>query len=145
MSTTTDEAMASDFREWYEEFSDSTTYKTRDVRKALKKALFYTGGSRWGVYKFDMNTEEMASLKAMATFAYAAHILSINKAAKVTTSKGQIASAVMPVASRSVAGESVSFASSGAPRGGHEAMLNSTVYGQEFLGYLESVKGPMVV
>ena len=138
MSTTTDvaesEAMASDFREWYEEFSDSTTYKTKDVRKALKKALFYTGGSRWGVYKFDMDSEEMASLKAMATFAYAAHILSINKAAKVTTLGGQIASTIMPVSSRSVASESVSFAAPTTNGGGYEAMLNSTVYGQEFLG-----------
>ncbi|AUR83647.1 head completion adaptor [Vibrio phage 1.038.O._10N.286.51.C2] len=124
----------SDFREWYDEFSDTTVWSNPSVKKALCKADFQTGSSRWGSYVY---ADMCGSFKALGLFAYAAHILSISNAAKKTTQMGQIASSVAPVSSKSVASESVGFArSSGRPNSnGFDDLLASTVYGQEYLGY----------
>lgn len=127
----------SDFREWYEEFSDTTVWSNPSVKKALCKADFQTSSSRWGLYKY---ADMCGNFKALGLFAYAAHILSISNAAKKTTQMGQIASSVAPVSSKSVASESVGFArsSGGANSNGFDDLLASTVYGQEYLGYWNS-------
>ncbi|WPH64025.1 head completion adaptor [Vibrio phage vB_VpP_1] len=139
------EKVIADFREWYDEFSDTTVWPNPSVKKALCKADFKTGSSRWGVYKFE---DMCGSFKALGLFSYAAHILSVSNAAKKTTQSGQIATAIAPISSKSVGSESVSFArSSGSVSGtGFDDLLNSTVYGQEYLGYLSSAsKGSIMV
>tara|TARA_B100001063_G_C16779142_1_gene569432 strand:- start:39823 stop:40272 length:450 start_codon:yes stop_codon:yes gene_type:complete len=141
----------SDFREWYEEFSDTTVWSNPSALKALLKADHFTGSSRWGSYLFNLDSsqgEVKVSYKAKGLFSYAAHILSISNAAKKVTQMGQIASSVAPVSSKSVASESVGFArSSGRPGAtGFDDLLNSTTYGQEYLGYWEAAsQGPIMV
>ena len=135
----------SDFREWYDEFSDTTVWSNPSVKKALCKADFQTGSSRWGSYKFE---DMCGNFKALGLFSYAAHILSISNAAKKTTQSGQIATAIAPVSSKSVASESVGFArsSGGVSSTGFDDLLNSTVYGQEYLGYWNTAsQGPLMV
>lgn len=135
----------SDFREWYDEFSDTTQWSNPAVKKALCKADFQTGSSRWGVYNFE---DMCGNFKALGLFAYAAHILSISNAAKMTTQAGQIATAIAPVSSKSVGSESVGFArsSGGVHATGFDDLLNSTVYGQEYLGYWNSAsQGAIIV
>lgn len=135
----------SDFREWYEEFSDTTVWSNPSVKKALCKADFQTGSSRWGNYEFK---EMCGNFKAMGLFSYAAHILSIANAAKVTSQGGQIASSIAPVSSKSVASESVGFARSTGhgSSNGFDDLLNSTAYGQEFIGYQNAAcQGPIMV
>ena len=133
----------SDFREYYEQFADTTVYSNGAVTKALCKAKFYTGSSRWGIYEY---SNYCGNVKAMGLFSYAAHTLSIDNAAKLTSSMGQIASSVAPVSSKSVSSESVGFSRSAPTGGGYEDLLNSTVYGQEFIGYRNAVSmSPSIV
>ena len=124
----------SDFREWYDEFSDTTVWSNPSVKKALCKADFQTGSSRWGSYVY---ADMCGNFKALGLFSYAAHALSIGRAANKVTRMGQVASSAAPISSKSVATESTGFArSSGRPNSnGFDDLLASTVYGQEYLGY----------
>lgn len=141
----------SDFREWYDEFSDTTVWSNPSVLKALIKAEHFTGSSRWGTYSFNLDSskgEVKVTYKAKGLFSYAGHILSISNAAKLTTKSGQIATAIAPVSSKSVASESVGFARSAGRSGanGFDDLLNSTTYGQEYIGYWEAAsQGPIMV
>ena len=135
----------SDFRDWYDEFSDALTWTDIQIKKALCKADYQTGSARrWGSYVYKDNC---GNFKAMGLFSYAAHILVVNNAAKITTQGGQIASSIAPVSSKSVASESVGFArSTPSNSNSFDDLLASTVYGQEFIGYRETAaKGAFVV
>lgn len=124
----------SDFREFYEEFSDTTVWSNPSVKRALCEADFQTGSSRWGSYVY---SDYCGNFKALGLFAYAAHILSISNAAKKVTQMGMVASSAAPISSKSVASESVGYArsSGGANSNGFDDLLASTVYGQKYLGY----------
>lgn len=128
--------MIADFRDWYDGFP-ANNYTDSQVRKALLKADYQTGSSRWGGYKY---TNEHVSYKAQGLFAYAAHIMSINSAAAKTSAagSGSIATGITQMTSKTVASESVSFAdssskSSNGNSSASDPFLNSTVYGQEFI------------
>lgn len=133
-----------DFRDWYDEFSDELTWGDIQIKKALCKADYQTGSSRWGLYEYSDNC---GNFKALGLFSYAAHILSIANAAKITSQQGQIASSIAPISSKSVGSESVSFSRSSAPgSNSFDDLLGSTVYGQEFIGYRNSAsQGPIMV
>lgn len=139
----TDQVIA-DYRDWYDEFADVNVWSDSAIRKALCKADFFTGSSRWGNYKYE---NSCGDFKALGMFSYAAHILTIANAAKITASNGQIASAIAPVAGKSVSTESVSYSRSSKPSAnGFDDLLNSTVYGQEFIGYQNAAsQGPIMV
>lgn len=138
----TDEII-SNFREWYEEFADTTVWSNPSVKKALCKAEWFTGSSRWGIYEFK---DMCGNTKSLGLFAYAAHILSISNAAKLTTQGGTIASSIAPISSKSVSSESVGFSRSAPSGNTAEDLLASTVYGQEFIGYRNSVaQGAIIV
>lgn len=128
--------IVSDFREFYDQFSDSTVYRDGDITKALCKADWQTGSGRWGIYEY---ANYCGNTKALGLFSYAAHIISIDRGAAATSAQGQIASAVAPISSKSVSSESVGFSRSSPTGGGFEDLLNSTVYGQEFIGYRNAV------
>jgi len=138
-------SIVSDFRDYYDQFSDSTKYSDKAITKALCKADWQTGSSRWGAYKYE---NYCGNTKALGLFSFAAHILSIDEAAKRTSSKGQIATSLAPVSGKSVSTESVSFSRSAPAGGGNgfEDLLNTTVYGQEFIGYRNAVSmSPVMV
>lgn len=141
----------SDFREWHEAFSDTTVWSNPSVLKALIEGEYFTASKRWGSYLFNLDSskgEVKVTTKAKGLFAYAGHILLINNASNLTVKSGQIASAIAPVSSKSVASESVGFArSSGRPNSnGFDDLLGSTSYGQMFIGYREDVsQGPIIV
>ena len=116
-----------DFRIDKEGFADSTKWPDKKLKRALIKADKETGSSRWGAYSD-------CSFKQEGMFAYAAHYLTMSRAASVTTGRGGIASAIGPVSSKSVGDESISFAVSGAANVNEmgESWLTATTYGQEF-------------
>ncbi|WRQ13126.1 head completion adaptor protein [Vibrio phage vB_VpM-pA2SJ1] len=116
-----------DFRIDKEGFADSTKWPDKKLKRALMKADKETGSSRWGAYS-DL------SLKQEGMFAYAAHYLTMSKAASTTTARGGVASAVGSVSSKSVGDESISFAVAGAATVNQmgESWLTATAYGQEF-------------
>lgn len=145
------EDIVSDFREWYEGFSDTTKYSNPAVIKALLKADYYTGSSRWGNYEFNLDSSKgqiATSIKAKGLFAYTAFILSISSGAAKSSGLGGIPTTPGAVSSKSVKSESVSFVRS-TPQPGSSAfddMMASNVYGAEFIGYQNAVsQGPIMV
>lgn len=126
------DAIIADFREFYEEFADTTKWSDARVRKALNISLGEIGGcgcSGWGEYL------PAYSIFQRGLFALAAHNLTANQAAYDATYGTGSASTPLIQTGKSVRDESVSFASPGYLDGlsGWEYLLSLTPYGIEFL------------
>lgn len=119
-----------DFREYYPEFSDDTTWTETLLTRHLEDADEETGSGRWGGY-----LDGPPSLKSRGMFAYAAHRAVIGKAASDAVAAGGMPAAPAQVNSKSVGDESVGYAVStpDARQADGYGDLKATVYGNEFL------------
>jgi hypothetical protein len=120
----------SEFRQYYTEFSDGTAWTNEKLTRFLLEADEETNSKRWGNYGKDNR-----SFKRRGMYAYAAHKLLLDKVISSAVANGGTPSAAMPVQSKSVGDESISFA---VPTPDIEQSiglgdLRSTAYGIEFL------------
>lgn len=122
-------AIIADFREFYEEFSDSAAWSDGKIKKALSIARGEFGScGHWGDYK-------PYSFLQRGWFALAAHYLTWNNATTDATKADGSASTPYAQASKSVRDESVSYAipAANASLTTWEASLALTPYGLEYL------------
>lgn len=120
-----DEADITAFRAYYPEFSDTDTWPDGAVSRFLDESDGECG-RRWG----------NGDLRKRGRFAYTAHRLSLWKAAARAVEAGQSPGATGAVTSKSVADESVTYATYSPTSQGESDTagdFRSTVYGQEFL------------
>jgi hypothetical protein len=121
-------AIITDFRAFYEEFSDSAAWSDARITKALYIARGELDACRWGDYK-------PYSFLQRGWFALAAHYLTWNKATTDATTADGSASTPFAQASKSVRDESVSYAIPAAMANltTWESALALTPYGNEYL------------
>ena len=125
-------SVVSAFRDFYPEFSDSTTWPDNLLTKHLRVADQETGSTRWGKY----STDPGPNSKARGLFAFAAHRAVMSEAARKAVEAGGTPGAPAQAESKSVGDESVSYAvhrPDSASRADNVGNLQSTIYGQEFL------------
>lgn len=130
------EAIIAEFREFYDEFADTTKWSDAKVRKALNISLGEIGGcgcSGWGEYL------PAYSIFQRGLFALAAHNLTFDKLASDAVAVGGVASTPYAASQKTVRDESVTYVIpgsgyyDGSNLDGWENMLSLTPYGLLFL------------
>ncbi|MFC0227410.1 DUF4054 domain-containing protein [Serratia aquatilis] len=118
-----------DFRAYYPEFKDTTTWPDPEVTLALEEGDSETG-KRWQGYN-----DRPASIKKRGMFAFAAHTLVMRRRAQGEDGEGGDAGAAYAISAKSVGDESTSYAVPSTSM--EEQTINGdlplTRYGVEFL------------
>ncbi|MCE8034613.1 DUF4054 domain-containing protein [Billgrantia tianxiuensis] len=119
--------IVSAFRAYYPGFADADDWPDATVTRYLEEADDETG-KRWGEYG-------ARGIKKRGMFAFAAHRLVLAKAADIAVANGGTPAAPARLASKSIGGESASFAvpTPSAAEQERYGDLLTTIYGLEFI------------